>query len=115
MAAYRLYHVMTGKLKQGGSIQEANKWWREKGAPDILSEPWTKSLRVYLAQFGLGGEWELEVWREIDDYAALDKVDAWYAEDPEGAKKRDDLWNESAAYFEWGPCRLMGDYPESAE
>ena len=39
MAAYKLYHVMTGKLKQGGSIQEANKWWREKGAPDILSEP----------------------------------------------------------------------------
>ena len=68
----------------------------------------TKSLRVYLAQFGLAGEWELEVWREIEDYAALDKVDAWYAEDPDGAKKRDDLWSESAAYFEWGPCGSWG-------
>ena len=62
----------------------------------------------HLAQFGLAGEWELEVWREIEDYAALDKVDAWYAEDPDGAKRRDDLWSESAAYFEWGPVPAHG-------
>jgi hypothetical protein len=40
-------------------------------------------------------------------------MDAWYDEDPTGAKKKLDLWKESYDYFEWGLARLMGDFPES--
>jgi hypothetical protein len=40
-------------------------------------------------------------------------MDAWYDEDPTGAKKKLGLWKESYDYFEWGPARLMGDFPES--
>ena len=55
----------------------------------------------------------IEIWQELENYAALDKMDAWYDEDPTGAKKKLDLWKESYDYFEWGPARLMGDSPES--
>jgi hypothetical protein len=112
MEAYRIYLVMAGRFKEGKD-EEATRWWREKGAPDLLSEPWTKSLRVYAGQFGLTGKYNLEIWREIDDYAALDRIDEWFIEDPARAKKKTDLWKEAADYFEWGPARLMGDWPES--
>jgi hypothetical protein len=113
MEAYRLYYVMSAKFKYGKG-EEATRWWREKGAPDLLSDPWTKSLKAYAAQFSLAGKHDFEVWQEIEDYAALDRMDEWWAEDPVRAKKKEDLWKESAEYFEWGPSRLMGDFPESA-
>lgn len=113
MSAYRLYWVMNGKIKPG-KYEEAAKWWRERGAPDMLSEPWTVSLHVYAGQFGLSGDHDIEVWQEIKDYAAFDRIDKWWFEDdPTGAKKKQDLWRESNEYFEWGPARLMGDWPES--
>ncbi len=113
MDAYRLYFVTVGKFKDDASYEEATTWWREKGGPDLAAEPWTKSLQVYATQFRLGGEYSLEVWQEIENYAVLDEMDAWYFADPARAKAKGDLWRESAAYFEWGPSRLMGDWPES--
>jgi len=113
MEAYKLYFVTTGKFKEG-AVEDATRWWREKGVPDILAEPWTKSLRAFATQFRLGGEYDLEVWQEIENYAVLDQMDEWYAEDAERAKAKDALWRESFAYFDWGPSRLMGDWPESS-
>jgi hypothetical protein len=113
MTAYKLYWVATAKIKPG-KWEEATKWWREKGAPDLRSEPWNRSLRTYAGQFALSGEYEIEVWQEIENYAAFDKMDEWYEEDPVRAKKKNDFWQESEEYFEWGPARLVGDWPESS-
>ena len=114
MATYGLYYVMTGKFRPGKGSEDVVKWWREKGAPDMLSNPGVKSVHAYAAQFDLAGDHNLEVWVEIENYAALDKMDDWYVANPDLAKTKEDLWKESDAYFEWGPARLMGDFPESA-
>ena len=106
--------VTTGKFKEGSSIEDATTWWREKGGPDLVSEPWTKSLRVFATQFRLGGEHDLEVWQEIENYAVLDEMDEWYAADPVRTGTKEDLWRESSACIEWGASRLMGDWPESS-
>jgi len=113
MTAYKLYWVATAKIKPG-KFEEATRWWREKGAPDVISEPWNVSLHAYAGQFRLAGEYEIEIWQGLENYAALDQMDAWYEEDPVRAKKKNDLWEESTEYFEWGPARLVGDWPESS-
>lgn len=112
MDAYGICLVWSGKFKPD-KTDEAARWWREKGAPDLLAEPWTKSLHAYAGQFRLAGEYDLEVWQEIENYAALDRMDEWYAENPERARKKDGLWRQSVAFFDWGPSRLVGDWPES--
>ncbi|SRR6266498_618576 len=113
MNAYKLYLVGYAKIKPGKFV-EATKWWKEKGAPDILSRPWTKSLKCFAAQFGLGsGEFNLEIWQEIENYATLDQMDKWIIEDPKKAAEVREIWEEADALFEWGPNRLMGDWPES--
>ncbi len=114
MDAYKLYFVTTGKFKDDSSFEEATRWWREKGGPDLAAEPWSKSLRVFATQFRLGGEHDLEVWQEIENYAVLDEMDEWFAADPDRAKAKQELWRESCAYIEWGSSRLMGDWPESS-
>jgi hypothetical protein len=113
MEAYKLYLVSTAKIKAGKFV-EATKWWGEKGIPDILSRPYTKSLHCYAGQFGLGGEYEIEVWQEIENYAAMDAMDDWVIEDPERATQSIEYWKEANELFEWGPSRLMGDWPESS-
>ena len=113
MEAYKLYLVGTAKIKPGKFV-EATKWWQEKGIPNILSRPYTKSLRCYASQFGLGGEYDIEIWQEIENYAAMDVMDAWTIEDPERAAKNIEYWQEANELFEWGPSRLMGDWPESS-
>ena len=113
MEAYRLFWVGTMKIKPGKAA-EAKKWWQEKGAPDILSDPWTKSLKCYAIQFGLGGEYTIEVWQEIENYAAFDRMDQAFVDDPEKSRRSWLLWTEAAEYFEGGPARLMGDWPESS-
>jgi hypothetical protein len=113
MGIYRLFLVGQAKIKPG-KFEEATKFWREKGAPDILSEPWTKSLHGYAAQFGLGGEYGIEIWQEIEDYAAFDTMDNAMLKSPEEAKRKRDIWKEAIDYFEWGPTKLMGDWPESS-
>lgn len=108
MGVYRLYHVSTAKFKPGKG-NEAAKWWREKGKALAKSEPGTKSVRAYGRQFGLGGEYVLEIWREVEDYASFDRLD----EDILANPQKYAAWREADDLFEWGPSRLMGDWPES--
>ena len=35
----------------------------------------TKSVRAYAVQFGFGGEYQLEIWREIEGYGTYDRLD----------------------------------------
>ena len=107
MGIYRLYHVWTAKIKPGKG-DEAAQWWREKGQVMTESRPGVKSVRAYAVQFGLGGEYRLEVWSEIENYAAFDRMD----EDVLANPQKYAAWRESLDLFEWGPFRLMGDYPE---
>ena len=93
MEVYRLFLVGHAKIKSG-KFAEATKWWKEKGMPDILSQPYIKSLKCYAGQFGLGGEYDLEIWQEIENYAAMDQMDTWILEDPERAEKSRDLWKQ---------------------
>lgn len=113
MEEYKLYLVGQAKIKPG-KFSKAAKWWREKGAPDVLSDPWTKSLRCFATQFGLGGEYSIEIWQEIEHYAAFDQMDKDILDNPEKYKNKLEIWNEANEYFEWGPNRLMGDWPESS-
>jgi hypothetical protein len=113
MADYKLFMVSTFKIKPGKGV-EATKFWREKGLPDIRSRPWVKSLRCYAGQFGLAGEYQIEVWEEIENYAAMDAMDTWIEEDPKRMMKLIEMWKEGNDYFEPGPSRLMGDWPESS-
>ncbi len=62
MEKYKLYWVGQAKV-QSGKLGEATNWWREKGAPNLLADPWTKSLKCFASQFGLGGEYTIEVWQ----------------------------------------------------
>jgi hypothetical protein len=60
-------------------------------------------------QFGFGGQYQLEVWREIEDYGTYDRLDEDLTAHPE----------KYAAFLgvndilEFGPTRLMGEWPES--
>ena len=113
MEKYKLYWVGQGKVKTGKYI-EAIKWWKEKAAPDILADPWTKSLKCFAGQFGLGGEYTIEIWQEIESYAAFDKMDKFWEEDSDSANKKLEIMKEGNEFFDWGPSRLMGDWPESS-
>ena len=114
MEEYKLYWVGQAKIKPG-KLAEATMFWREVGAPDILSDPWTKSLRCFATQFGLGGgEYTIEVWQEIENYAAFDLMDKDIFDNPAKYKKKREIWKEADDYFEWGPSRLMGGWPESS-
>lgn len=112
MEAYKLYWVSLAKIKPG-KFAEAAKWWREKAAPDIRSDPWCKSLRCYAVQFGLGGEYSIEIWNEISSYADFDAIDQFWMEASDKVKQKLAISKEGIEYFEWGPSRLMGDWPES--
>jgi hypothetical protein len=59
-------------------------------------------------------EYYIEIWEEIENYAAMDAMDKWLEEDPKRAAKMRDMWKEGNEYFEWGPAKLMGDWPESS-
>jgi len=113
MADYKIFMVSTFKIKPGKGV-EATKFWREKGLPDIRSRPWVKSLRCYAGQFGLAGEYQIEIWEEIADYAAMDAMDKWFEEDPKRTARMIEMWKGGSEYFEEGPTRLMGDWPESS-
>ena len=113
MQAYKLYWVGQAKIKPG-KFAEAIKWWKEKAEPDILADPWTKSLRCYAVQFGLGGEYTIEFWQEIGSYGDFDKIDKFWEEGSKRTKEKIEISQEGNEYFEWGPSRLMGDWPESS-
>lgn len=110
MDLYRIYFVGTARFKPGKS-QEATKWWREEGEPFYASLPGVKSLQTFASQFGLGGEYSLEFWYEVDDYAVMDVWDKVIADDP---GKYGPMFLKFAELFDGGPSRMMGDWPESS-
>ena len=109
MGMYRIYFVETAKPKPGKS-DTATKWWREKGKAFYESLPGVKSVRAYVSQFGLGGAYGLEIWTEVENYAAMDRWDEDIAANPQ---KYGPAIREFHDLFESGPSRLMGDWPES--
>lgn len=108
-APYKIYFVNTAKSKSGKSA-EAAKWWQEKGKAWFESSPSTKSVQAYAAQFSLGGDYFLEFWQEIENYAALDRWDEDMLQHPD---KYSPMMKEASDLFDWGPARIMGDWPES--
>ena len=109
MELYRIYHVWTAKIKPGKKLDEAAKWWQEKGKATYESLPGVKSVKAYGVQFGLGGEYRLEFWMEMENYAAYDRID----EDLFANPQKYAAFGEGLDLFEWGPARVMGDWPES--
>ena len=74
MDAFKIYHVTTAKFKTGKS-SEAVQWWKEKGKAMYESFPGAKSVKAYGVQFGLGRKVGLEIWLEMENYAAYDRID----------------------------------------
>jgi hypothetical protein len=73
------------------------------------SIPGTKSVRAYATQFQLGGEYSIEIWVEVKNYAYFDLLDKDIEQNPQ---KYSPL-REAQDLFDWGPSRVMGDWPES--
>lgn len=110
MGGNRIYYVLTGRPKPG-KIEAAGRWWVEKGITLFESMPGTKSVRAYIAQFNLSGEtFNFEIWQELDSYAAFDQWD-------QQSKVNLDIYvaflTEFHQYYDLGPCRIMGEWPES--
>jgi hypothetical protein len=108
MEEFRIYHVSTAKIKPG-KANEAVRWWRDKGKPLNEASPGVKSAKAYAVQFSLGGGYTLEIWLEIENYATFDRWD----EDLEANPQKYAAFAEGQDLFEWGPARVMGDWPES--
>ena len=108
MEEYRIYVVSTFKMKRGKEKEVVN-WWQEKGKALFESIPGTKSVRTYATQFGLGGEYSCEIWAEVKNYAYFDLLDKDIEQNPQ---KYSPL-REAPDLFDWGPTRVMGDWPES--
>ena len=108
MEEYRIYLVYTAKFKPGKS-KEAVKWWQEKGKAMLESTPGAKSVRTYAAQFNIGGEYSCEIWTEVKNYAYFDLLD----KDMEQNPQKYSPMREAQDLFDWGPTRIMGDWPES--
>ena len=113
MEKYKLYLVQVGNVRPG-KYTEAMKWWKEEALPNRLTAPWFKSIKAYAGQFGLGGEYVIEIWNEIESYGAFDQIDDYWDGDSEDKEKRLEIIHRGAEIIEWGPSRLMGDWPESA-
>ncbi len=108
MKEYRIYVVSTAKIKSG-KTKEAVKWWQEKGKALFELTPGTKSVRTYAVQFGLGGEYTIETWEEKENYASFDLEDKDYIQNPQ----KYSAFKEAQELFDFGPTRIMGDWPES--
>ena len=108
MEKYRIYHVSTAKIKPGKQ-KDAVKWWQEKGKAVHESMPGSRSAKAFAVQFGLGGS-RIEIWTEMENYAAYDRVD----EDLEANPQKCGALGEGHDFFDWGPSRVMGDWPESS-
>lgn len=109
MEPFQLYFVATQKIKPGKGA-EAARWWREKGQAVYESMPGVNSVKAYGTQFGLGsGDYALEIWMELDAYAALDQIDRELEANP----GKYAAFGEMQGILEGGPSRVMGDWPES--
>ncbi len=104
------YWVSQFKIKSGMDFK-AVEWWKAKGEPDFLADPITKSLKTYAVQFALGGDYTVEIWRELENYSAFDQLKA-------NAQKHSEFYTGSAKHLaeakeiiEWGPARMMQEWP----
>jgi hypothetical protein len=104
---HRIYGVTIAKIKPGKGAA-AVEWWHEKGKAGFEVSPGTKSVRAYAVQFGFGGEYQLEIWREIEEYGSCDRLD----EDITAPEKYAAFF-EVTDVLEFGPTRLMGEWPQS--
>lgn len=109
MDAYGIFFVGTARTKPGKAAAAA-QWWGEKGYDSYRSLPGVKSLRTYAGQFGLSGDYGIEFWYEVDNYAVMDRWDEAIAADPQ---EYGPLFEEFAEFFDVGPSRMMGDWLES--
>lgn len=94
MDEFKIYYVITGRSKPGKS-SEAAKWWREKGKAMYEASPRVKSVKSYGVQFGLG-ENNIEIWLELENYAAFDRLD----EDLDANPQKYAPFGESQEMFE---------------
>lgn len=108
MEAYKIHYVFTTRVKPGKGA-ETVKWWREKGKATYELLPGVRSVRAYAVQFGLGGEYGIEIWMEMENYAALDLID----EDLETNREKYAAFGDADELFDYGPARLMGEWPQS--
>jgi len=92
-----------GKDKRSGKVVE-----RKRQSLFELT-PGTKSVRAYAVQFGLGGEYTIEIWAERENYASFDLEDKDYIQNPQ----KYSAFKEAQELFDGGPTRIMGDWPES--
>jgi hypothetical protein len=112
MADCKLYWVTQAKVKPG-QFSRATQWWSEKALPGLLSDPRTKSLQCFTVQFGLHGDYNLEIWQEIGVCGDLHTMDLFWAEETQRAQQQLRSAGEDPDYLEWGPSRLMRVWPES--
>jgi hypothetical protein len=109
MDMYKIFFVGTARPRPGKD-GEAAEWWKETGQQAYESFPGVKSLRTLAGQFGLAGQYSIEFWYEIEDYAVMDRWDEVIAADPQ---KYGPLFQKFGELFETGPSRLLGSWPES--
>ncbi len=109
MAKFRLFYVITAKIRRGKAA-DAVQWWHERGKQMNEAAPGVKSVAAYITQFALGpSDYQIEIWMEIENYAAFDRVDQAMVAHPE-------QWiplAESEELLEWGHGRIVGDWPQS--
>jgi hypothetical protein len=108
MDQYRLFEVTSIRIKPARGPQAA-EWWRQKGKDAFGVRPGTKSVTAYAVQFGFGGPYQLEVWREIESYGTYDRLDEDLLSSPQKYAGFDGIGD----ILEFGPTRLIGDWPES--
>jgi hypothetical protein len=108
MEDYRIFFVATLKPRPGKSSDLA-KWWEEKGRATYESMPGISSVKAYASQFGLGDEYGLEIWMEMENYGTLDRID----EDLVANIGKYAAFAETSELFEGGPARIMGEWPKS--
>ena len=106
---YRIFYVSTARPRPGKGSEAAN-WWKETGKPFFESIPGVKSLQTFAGQFGLSGEYGIEFWYELENYAVMDLWDKDVAANPQ---KYGSIFQEFNELFDSGPSRVMGDWPES--
>ena len=105
---FRLFIVSTGKAKPG-KADDLAKWFRDGGISSWEALPRTRGVDVYGVQFGLGGEFGIEIWSEVEDYATFDLTDQELLDNPE----KYSWFGELSELMDWGPTRIMGDFPAS--
>jgi len=108
MEKYRIYEVNSIRIKPGKGAAVV-EWWHEKGKAAYEVSPGTKSVKAYAVQFGFGGQYQLEIWREIEDYGTYDRLDQDILAHPENYA----AFSGVNDILEVGPTPLMGDWPES--